>query len=177
MSSTEAVQLGGVLLALATLLGTVVPRALPHGAARRLAEDYAIVLGCAAPAVAVVAPYYHQRLWPAAAVIAVAYGGFYLIRMRQLRRADRDSLRRLLGLHRDATFGEVAQQMEAIEPRPVTAGGRLVLAVGAAAVLIIGQALGRFDPALIGLGLGVADGTLRAAYRRALARKVREIGH
>jgi hypothetical protein len=107
----------------------------------------------------------------------VAYGGFYLIRTRQLRRADRDGVRRLLGLHRDATYGEVLQQAERLEPRPVTVRGQLVLTVGAAVLLGIGIAVDRFPAALAGVALGVAEGTIRAAYRRALVRKVRQIGH
>ncbi len=71
-------------------------------------------------------------------MIAVAYGGYFLIRMRQLRRADRDGVRQLLGLDRDATFGEVIQQVEKIEPQPLTTTSRIVLALAAAMVVAVG---------------------------------------
>ena len=51
-------------------------------------------------------PYLQGRIWPGAAIIAAGYGGFYLIRTRQLRRADRDGVRRLLGLEKNASYGE-----------------------------------------------------------------------
>jgi hypothetical protein len=159
------------------LLATVVARLLPEGAWRRSAEDLGIILGCAAPALALVARFLQHRSWPGAAIIAVGYGGFYLIRMRQLRRANRDTVRRLLGLHRNASYGEVLQQVERIEPREVTTTGQLVLIVAAVAMLAIGVVLDQFTAALAGVALGVAEGTVRAAYRRSLARKVRSIGH
>jgi hypothetical protein len=177
VSTAEAVQIGGAVLAVAVLLGTIVSRLLPFGAWRRTAEELAIILGCAAPAIALLGPYLRNRSWPGAVIIGMAYGGFYLIRTYQLRRADRDGVRRLLGLHRDATYGEVLQQVERLEPRPVTIKGQLVLTVGAAVLLGIGIAVDRFSAALAGVALGVAEGTIRAAYRRALARKVRQIGH
>lgn len=176
MTATESVQIGGAVLAVAVLLGTIVSRLLPPGAWRRTAEDLGIILGCAAPALALVARYLQHRSWPGAAVIAVAYGGFYLIRMRQLRRADRDSVRRLLGLHKDATYGEVLQQVERMEPREVTAAGQLVLVAAAVGMLTIGVLFDQFTAALAGVSLGVAEGTVRATYRRALAKKVRSIG-
>ena len=89
------------MLAVAVLLGTSCRGWCPRGGWRRWAEDLGIILGCAAPALALVARYLQHRAWPGAAVIAVAYGGFYLIRMRQLRRADRDGVRRLLGLEQE----------------------------------------------------------------------------
>jgi DNA-directed RNA polymerase specialized sigma24 family protein len=44
-------------------------------------------------------------------------------------------------------------------------------------MLGVGVAIDHFTAALAGVALGVAEGTVRAAYRRALARKVRAIGH
>ena len=44
-------------------------------------------------------------------------------------------MRLLLGLDRDATFGEVWAEAERIEPRPLTNRGRLVIALAAAAIL------------------------------------------
>jgi hypothetical protein len=177
VTAAQSVEIGGAVLAVAVLLGTIVSRLVPDGAWRRWCEDVGIILGCAAPALALVARYLQHRSWPGAAVIAVAYGGFYLIRMRQLRRANRDTVRRLLGLHKDATYGEVLQQVERIEPHPVTQQGQLLLTLVAAALLLSGIAFGRFTTAVIALLLGVADSTVRAGYRRALARKVRSIGH
>ena len=52
----------------------------------------------------------------------------------------------------------------------------VVLGAGAVVLLVTGRALGHFDAALLALALGVAEGTLRPAYRRALARRVRAIG-
>jgi hypothetical protein len=176
VSAATSVQIGGAVLAVAVLLATIVSRLLPAGAWRRTAEDLGIILGCGAPAVALVGRYLH-RSWPGAAVIAVAYGGFYLIRMRQLRRANRDGVRRLLGLHKDASYGEVLQQVERMEPRPVTVTGQIVLVCGAVLLLGVGAAIHRFTPAIAGVSLGVAEGTVRAAYRRSLAAKVRAIGH
>jgi hypothetical protein len=177
VTAAQSVQIGGAVLAVAVLLGTIGARLAPVGAWRRSLEDTGIILGCAAPAVALVARFLQHRSWPGAAIIAVAYGGFYLIRMRQLRRADRDGVRRLLGLHKDATYGEVLQQVERIEPREVTATGQLILTGAAVAMLGVGVAVDHFTAALAGVALGVAEGTVRAAYRRALARKVRAIGH
>ena len=177
MSAATAALVGGATLAIAIMLGTVVNRMVPAGTPRRGCEEGALLLGCAAPALAVFAPYLHTRLLAGVAVVVVAYGGFYLIRMRQLRRADRDGVRRLLGLHKDATYGEVYQQVEQIEPREVTTTGQLVLTGAAVAMLGVGVAIEHFTAALAGVALGVAEGTVRAAYRRALARKVRSIGH
>ena len=91
-------------------------------------------------------------------MIAIAYGGFYLIRMRQLRHANRDGVRRLLGLHRDASYGEVLQQVERIEPRPVTATGQLVLVAAAVATLALGVIVDQFTAALVGRGAGRGGG-------------------
>ena len=126
--------------------------------------------------IAISGPYLRGRIWPGAAIIAAGYGGYFLIRTRQLRRADRDGVRRLLGLHRDATYGEVLQQVERIEPQPITTTGRIVLVVGAVLALAAGQVLGRFEIAALGLLLGAAETTVRGAYHRALATKVRDIG-
>ena len=161
MSVGQSVIVGGVVLAVAVVLGTIVARLVPAGSWRRNAEDLGIILGCASAPLALLARFTHHRSWPYAAVIAIAYGGFYLIRMRQLRNANRDGVRRLLGLHRDASYGEVLQQVERIEPRPVTA---------------LGVIIDQFTAALAGVALGVAEGTVRAAYRRSLTAKVRRIG-
>ena len=59
--------------------------------------------------------------------------------------------------------------MEKIEPRPLTTTSRLVLAAGGREVVVVGYQLDRFDTALIGLAIGVAETTARPAYRRALA--------
>ena len=77
---------------------------------------------------------------------------------------------------RDATFGAVWAEAERIEPRPLTNRGRLVIALAAAAILLIGQVTGRYDTALVGLGLGAAESTLRPAYHRRLVEKIRQIG-
>ncbi len=177
MSHIDWAIAGGVALAIAIMLGTIVNRMVPPGTPRRTVEDSALLLGCAAPALAVFGYYLHHRLLAGVAIIAVAYGGYFLIRMRQLRRANRDGVRRLLGLERDATFGEVVLQVEKIEPQPLTTTSRLVLALAAAMVVIVGYVLDRFDTALIGLAIGVAETTARPAFRRALATKVRDIGH
>jgi hypothetical protein len=108
-------------------------------------------------------------------VIAAGYLGFYLVRMRQLRRANRDGMRLLLGLDKNATFGEVWQSAERLEPRPVTNKGRLVIAGAAAGIVVLGYVIGRSDTALIALMLGAADTTLKPAYHRALVKRVREI--
>ncbi len=177
MSTLSAAVLGGAVLAVAITLGTIVNRLVPPGTARRGCEEGALLLGCGAPALAVFGPYLNHRLLAGVAVVAVAYGGFYLIRSRQLRRANRDSVRRLLGLSRDATFGEAASQAMRAEPAPLTTTGRLVLAAAAAVVVIGGRILNHVDTALIGLALGAAEAGVRPAYHRALARRVRDIGH
>jgi hypothetical protein len=176
VSSLAAAVLGGAVLATAIMLGTIVNRMLPAGAARRACEEGALLLGCAAPALAVFGPYLH-RLLSGVAVVVVAYTGFYLIRMRQLRRADRDGVRRLLGLDKDATFGEAAIQAMRVDPKPITGPGRLVLALAAAVLVVAGRLLHHVDTALIGLALGAAEAGVRPAYHRALARRVRDIGH
>jgi hypothetical protein len=177
VTAAQSAVVGGVVLAVGVMLATIVSRLLPQGAWRRAAEDYGIILGCGAPALAVLAHFMQHRAWPGAAVIAIAYGGFYLIRMRQLRSANRDGVRRLLGLHKNASYGEALQQVERMEPRPVTTTGQIVLVLFAVATLALGVALNRFTAAVAGVSLGVAEGTVRAAYRRALAAKVRRIGH
>ena len=176
MSRAEGLEAAGALLVLAGCLG-VTARVLPTGWMRRTAEEAALILVCATPALALLTPYLRHHLWAPAAVIACGYGSFYLIRSYQLRRANRDTVRLLLGLHRDATFGEVWSEAERIEPRPLTNRGRLVIAAAAAAILVFGQMSGRYDTALIGLGLGAAESTLRPAYHRRLVEKIRQIGH
>ena len=175
MSSFTAAVLGGAILAVAIMLGTIVNRLAPAGAGRRACEEIAMLLGCAAPAIAVFGPYLHRHLLAGVAVVAVAYGGFYLIRSRQLRRANRDGVRLLLGLDKDASFGEVWQNAERLEPRPVTNLGRLVIAGATATLIVVGYVIGRYDTALVALMLGAADTTLRPAYHRALVKRVREI--
>jgi hypothetical protein len=177
VSRTAGVEAAAALLLLAAFLGTIVARTLPYGGMRRTAEEAALILVCATPALALLTPYLRRHLWAPAAVIACGYGSFYLIRSFQLRRANRDAVRLLLGLHRDATFGEVWAEAERIDPRPLTNRGRVMIAVAAAAILVIGQMTGRYDTALIGLGLGAAESTLRPAYHRRLVEKIREIGH
>jgi hypothetical protein len=176
VTTLQAVQIAAAVLALALLLGTVARRMAPFGRWRRGIWDAAILLGCAAPVLALVGPYLQGRIWPGAAIVAAGFGGFHLIRSLQLRRADRDRLRVMLGLSIDASYGEMMQQVERIEPQPITGQGKLVLAVGAALLLLIGQLLGRFELAVVALLIGVADGTVRGAYHRALARKARAIG-
>jgi len=176
VSRAEGLEAAAALLVLAGWLG-VTSRVLPFGGMRRTAEEAALILVCATPALALLAPYLRHHLWAPAAVIACGYGSFYLIRSFQLRRANRDTVRLLLGLHRDATFGEVWAEAERIQPRPLTNRGRLVIAAVAAAILVIGQMTGRYDTALIGLGLGAAESTLRPAYHRRLVEKIRQIGH
>jgi hypothetical protein len=177
VSHVAGLTAAGALLAAAVLLGTVVARLVPRGGPRRSLEEAAIIIGFATPAIGLLAPYLRHHLWAPAAVVAAGYGGFYLVRSRQLRRADRDRARMLLGLHRDATFGEVWREVERIEPRPLTNAGRLVIALAAAAILAAGAALHRYDAAVIGLLLGAAESTLRPAYHRRLAERVRAIGH
>jgi hypothetical protein len=175
VSTSAGVTAAGVVLVCAVSLATIVNRQLPYGAGRRLTEETALILGFAAPALALLSPWLHDRLWPPAAVIAAGYGGFYLVRMRQLRRANRDGVRMLLGLHRDATFGEVWQNAERLEPGEVTNIQRLAIAAGAAVLVVAGYLVGRYDTALIVLMLGAAESTLRPAYHRALVKRVREI--
>ena len=175
MTVSAGLVAAGVVLACAVTLATIVSRMLQPGAGRRLSEETALILGFAAPALALLSPYLHDRLWPPAAVILCGYGGFYLVRMRQLRRANRDSLRLLLGLDRNATFGEVWQNAERLEPPPVTNTQRAVIAGAATGVVVLGYVLGRSDTALIALMLGAAENTLRPAYHRALVKKAREI--
>jgi hypothetical protein len=165
----------GAVLVCAVFLATIISHMMPPGPGRRLTEEAAIILGFAAPALALLSPWLHDRLWPPAAVIAAGYGGFYLVRMRQLRRANRDGVRLLLGLDKDASFGELWQNAERLEPRPVTHLGRLVIAGAAAALIVVGYVLGRYDTALVALMLGAADTTLRPAYHRALVKRVRDI--
>jgi hypothetical protein len=176
VSRAEGLEAAAALLVLAGFLG-VAARTLPFGGMRRTAEEAALILVCATPAVALLTPYLRHHLWAPAAVIACGYGSFYLIRSFQLRRANRDTVRLLLGLHRDTTFGEVWAEAERVDPRPLTNRGRLVIAVVAAAILAIGETTGRYDTALIGLGLGAAESTLRPAYHRRLVEKIRQIGH
>jgi len=176
VSRAEGLEAAAALLVLAGFLG-VAARTLPFGGMRRTAEEAALILVCATPAVALLTPYLRHHLWAPAAVIACGYGSFYLIRSFQLRRANRDTVRLLLGLHRDTTFGEVWAEAERVDPRPLTNRGRLVIAVVAAAILAIGEITGRYDTALIGLGLGAAESTLRPAYHRRLVEKIRQIGH
>jgi hypothetical protein len=177
VSVSAGVVAAGVVLACAVTLATVVSRMLPPGAGRRLTEETALILGFAAPALALLSPYLHDRLWPSAAIILCGYGGFYLVRMRQVRRANRDSVRMLLGLHKNATFGEVWQNAERLEPTPLTNTHRAVIAAAATGVVVLGYVLGRYDTALIALMLGAAESTLRPAYHRALVKKVRQIAH
>jgi hypothetical protein len=169
VSTLAAAVLGGAVLAVAIMLGTIVNRLVPAGGIRRGCEEGALLLGCGAPALAVFGPYLNHRLLAGVAVVAVAYGGFYLIRSRQLRRANRDGVRRLLGLAKDASFGEAAGQAMRVEPAP--------LAAAAAVVVIGGRLLNHVDTALIGLALGAAEAGVRPAYHRALARRTRDIGH
>ena len=76
-----------------------------------------------------------------------------------------------------ARYRAVLQQVERIEPRPVTTTGQLVLVGAAVATLALGVIVDQFTAALAGVALGVAEGTVRAAYRRSLTAKVRRIGH
>ena len=177
MSVSAGVTAAGAVLVCAVFLATIVSRMLPAGPGRRLTDETALILGFAAPALALLSPWLHDRLWPPAAVIAAGYGGFYLVRMRQLRRANRDGVRLLLGLDKDASFGEVWQNAERLEPKPVTNLGRLVIAGAAAALIVVGYVIGRYDTALVALMLGAADTTLRPAYHRALVKRVREVAH
>lgn len=176
MSAAQSVEVAASVLAVAVLLGTIASRLLPPGGWRRNAWDSAIVLGCASPVLALLGPYLQGRIWPGAAIIAAGYGGFFLIRTRQLRRADRDGVRRLLGLDKNASYGEVLGTIERIEPKPLTTTGRAVLTVGAVGAIVAGIVLDRFEIAVIALLLGAAQTTVSGAYRRTLAAKVRSIG-
>lgn len=177
MTHAQALQGGGLVFAFGLLLATAAARALPEGRPRRFTEETGIILLFAGPAIAVLAPYVQHRVWPIAVIIAVGYGGFFLVRSWQLRRANRDGVRRLLGLHRDSSYGEVLQQVERVEPRPVTFANQVVLAVSAAAVLIVADLVGLLVPAFTALCLGVGEATARGAYYRQLGKKVRQIGH
>src|SRR4029079_353630 len=75
VSTLESAQVAGSVLAFAGLLGTIISRLLPFGAWRRRAEDLAIVLGCAAPLIAITGPYLRGRIWPGADIISAAYRG------------------------------------------------------------------------------------------------------
>jgi len=86
-------------------------------------------------------------------------------------------VRRLLGLEKNASYGEALSTAERIAPQPLTTAGRIVLAVGAAGVILAGVVFDRFEIAVIALLLGAAQTTVSGAYRRALAAKVRAIGH
>jgi hypothetical protein len=167
VSRAEGIEAAAALLVLAGCLG-VTARVLAFGGMRRTAEEAALILVCATPALALLTPYVRHHLWAPAAVIGCGYGSFYLIRSFQLRRANRDTVRLLLGLHRDATFGEVWSEAERIDPHPLTNRGRLAIAVVAAAILALGQMTGR---------LGAAESTLRPAYHRRLVERIRQIGH
>jgi DNA-binding response OmpR family regulator len=57
----------------------------------------------------------------------------------------------------------------------VTNLGRAVIAAAAAALVLVGYAIGRYDTALVALMLGAADTTLKPAYHRALVKRVRDI--
>ena len=177
MNATQAAVTGGIALAAAILLGTIVNRLVPHGTPRRGCEEAALLLGCAAPALAVFGEYLHRHLLSGVAVVAVAYGGFYVIRMRQLRRAGRDGVRRLLGLEREASYGEALSTAERITPGTLSTSGRIVLGAAALVVVVAGLLLGRLDTALVGLALGAAEASVRPAYHRALATRLRDIGH
>ena len=85
MTAFQSVQVAGSVLAAAVLLGTIASRLLPPGAWRRNAWDLAIVLGCAAPVLALLGPYLQGRIWPGAAIIAAGYGGFFLSGSRRSR--------------------------------------------------------------------------------------------
>jgi DNA-binding response OmpR family regulator len=50
-----------------------------------------------------------------------------------------------------------------------------VIAAAAAALVVVGYAIGRSDTALVALMLGAADTTLKPAYHRALVKRVRDI--
>ena len=177
MTAAQGLQGGGLVFALGLLLATAVARALHEGRPRRFAEETGIILACAGPAIAVLSPYVQHRVWPIAVIIAAGYGGFFLLRTWQLRRANRDGVRRLLGLHRDSSYGEVLQQVEHLEPRPVTFRNQVLLGISAAAVLVVADGLGFLVPAFTALCLGVGEATARAAYYRQLGKKVRQIGH
>ena len=62
MTAAQSVQIGGAVLAVGVLLGTIGARLAPAGAWRRGLEDTGIILGCAAPAVALVARFLQHVL-------------------------------------------------------------------------------------------------------------------
>ena len=62
MSHVDWAIAGGIALAIAIALGTIVNRMVPPGTPRRTVEDSALLLGCAAPALAVFGYYLHHRL-------------------------------------------------------------------------------------------------------------------
>ena len=66
MSVGHSVIVGGVVLAVAVVLGTIVARLVPAGFWRRNAEDLGIILGCASAPLALLARFTHHRSWPAA---------------------------------------------------------------------------------------------------------------
>ena len=172
MTAHSGCRAAASVLAVAAAAGHERVAAAPGGlAAPARPRRPAIILGCAAPALAVLAPYLQHRLWPVAAIIAVGYGGFFLIRTRQLRRADRDGVRRLLGLHKNASYGEVLSRPSG-SSRAADHRRPLVLAVGAAGVIVAGVAVRplRRSP-LIALLLGAARRPSSAAYWRALAKQ------
>ena len=90
MSRSEGLEAAAALLVLAGCLG-ISARILPPGGMRRTAEEAALILVCATPALALLTPYLRHHLWAPAAVIACGYGSFYVIRSYQLRRANRDT--------------------------------------------------------------------------------------
>ena len=124
MSHAAGLEAAAAMLVIAALLGTVVARSLPYGGRRRTAEEAALILVCATPAIALLTPYLRHHLWAPAAVIACGYGSFYLIRSVQLRRANRDTVRLLLGLRsrrdvrRGLGGGRADRAAAAHEPRP-----------------------------------------------------------
>jgi hypothetical protein len=66
---------------------------------------------------------------------------------------------------------------ERITPGTLSTNGRIVLGAAALAVVVAGLSLGRLDTALVGLALGAAEASVRPAYHRALATRLRDIGH
>jgi hypothetical protein len=66
---------------------------------------------------------------------------------------------------------------ERITPSTLSTNGRIVLAAAAIAVVVVGILLNRLDTALLGLTLGAAESSVRPAYHRALATRLRDIGH
>ena len=102
MSHVDSVRSpAGSVLAVAMLLGTIASRLVPPGsAAAAQSRTRRSCWAAPPPVLALLGHYLHRRLLAGAAIIAAGYGGFFLIRTRQLRRADRDGVRRLLGLER-----------------------------------------------------------------------------